>query len=156
MFLRKISWKFFYGKDIDPKYLGWRSFSSSNHAAVDMAAKEGEMRVFIVAGEVSGDMIASRVMHSLKKLSPFPVRFAGVGGSMMSSQGLTSVFPMEDISVMGIWELLPHLKNFTVKLKQTVQAALSFRPHVVLTVDSKGFSFRFLKKLRGYFTEINF
>lgn len=156
MFLRKISWKSFCGKDIGPKCLGWRPCTSSNYAVVDMAAKDGETRVFIVAGEVSGDMIASRFMHSLKKLSPFPVRFAGVGGSMMSSQGLTSLFPMEDISVMGIWELLPHLKNFTVKLKQTVQAALSFRPHVVVTVDSKGFSFRFLKQLRGYFSEINF
>lgn len=45
-----------------------------------MAADDGELRVFIVAGEVSGDTIGSRLMASLKNLSPFPVRFAGVGG----------------------------------------------------------------------------
>ncbi|XP_019224216.1 PREDICTED: probable lipid-A-disaccharide synthase, mitochondrial isoform X3 [Nicotiana attenuata] len=50
---------------------------------------------------------------------------------------------------MGIWELLPYLNQFRVRLKQTIEAALSFRPHVVLTVDSKGFSFRFLKHLRA-------
>lgn len=49
-------------------------------APLDMATKAGELRVFIVAGEVSGDSIASRLMASLKNLSPFPVRFAGVGG----------------------------------------------------------------------------
>lgn len=128
-----------------------RLFSVSSNTAVNMASKEGELRVFIVAGEVSGDTIGSRLMASLKKLSPFPTRFNGVGGCLMSKQGLNSLFPMEDIAVMGIWELLPHLHKFSVRLKQTVEAAVLFCPHVVVTVDSKGFSFRFLKQLRGTF-----
>ncbi|XP_016466307.1 putative lipid-A-disaccharide synthase, mitochondrial [Nicotiana tabacum] len=126
-----------------------RTFSVSSQSAVDLASKDAELRVFIVAGEVSGDTIGSRVMSSLKKLSPLPVRFAGVGGKMMCKQGLNTLFPIEDIAVMGIWELLPYLNQFRVRLKQTIEAALSFRPHVVLTVDSKGFSFRFLKHLRA-------
>lgn len=126
-----------------------RTFSVSSQSAVDFASKDGELRVFIVAGEVSGDTIGSRVMGSLIKLSPLPVRFAGVGGKMMSKQGLNPLFPMEDIAVMGIWELLPYLNQFRVRLKQTIEAALSFKPHVVLTVDAKGFSFRFLKHLRA-------
>ncbi|KAK4369395.1 hypothetical protein RND71_013187 [Anisodus tanguticus] len=126
-----------------------RPFSVSSQSAVDLGSKDGELRVFIVAGEVSGDTIGSRVMSSLIKLSPLPVRFAGVGGKMMSTQGLNSVFPMEDIAVMGIWELVPYLNQFRVRLKQTIEAAVSFKPHVVLTVDSKGFSFRFLKRLRA-------
>ena len=48
--------------------------------AFEMAAKHGELRVFIVAGEVSGDTIASRLMASLRTLSPVPVNFSGVGG----------------------------------------------------------------------------
>jgi len=59
--------------------LQWFSFSSSK-APIDMAARDGELRVFLVAGEVSGDSIASRLMASLKLFSPFPLRFAGVGG----------------------------------------------------------------------------
>ncbi|KAA8550890.1 hypothetical protein F0562_002574 [Nyssa sinensis] len=120
---------------------------------MDMAAKDGELRVFIVAGEVSGDTLGSRLMASLKKLSPCPVRFVGVGGSMMCKQGLKSLFPMEDIAVMGIWELLPHLNKFRVKLKETIEDALLFRPHVAVTVDSKGFSFRLLKQLRARYGE---
>ncbi|TKY68645.1 lipid-A-disaccharide synthase [Spatholobus suberectus] len=110
-----------------------------------MAARDGELRVFLVAGEVSGDSIASRLMASLKILSPFPLRFAGVGGGKMASEGLQSLFPIEDISVMGLWELLPHLYRIRVKLNETVEAAALFEPHVVLTVDSKGFCFWFLK-----------
>ncbi|XP_042441015.1 probable lipid-A-disaccharide synthase, mitochondrial isoform X2 [Zingiber officinale] len=120
----------------------------SSNKVVDVAAQEGEFRVFIVAGEVSGDSIASRLMVSLKKLSPLPVRFAGVGGFLMSKEGLQTLFPMEEISVMGLWELLPHLNTFR-KLKETTEAALLFRPHVVITVDSKGFSFRLLKQLKA-------
>ncbi|WOH05783.1 hypothetical protein DCAR_0625204 [Daucus carota subsp. sativus] len=119
-----------------------------SYSAVDMASKDGELRVFIVAGEVSGDAIGARLMASLKNLSPFPTRFAGVGGVMMSKQGLKSIFPMEDIAIMGIWELLPHLHKFRVCLKHTVKAAELFQPHVVVTIDSKGFSFRLLKQLR--------
>ncbi|KAI8558191.1 hypothetical protein RHMOL_Rhmol04G0070700 [Rhododendron molle] len=130
-----------------------RSVSVSSMAAIDVAAKDEELRVFVIAGEVSGDTIGSRLMASLRKLSPFPVHFAGVGGSMMSNQGLKSLFPMEDIAVMGIWELLPHLNKFRVKLKETAQAALVFRPHVVVTVDSKGFSFRLLKQLRAKYDQ---
>lgn len=126
-----------------------RPFSVSTKASIDMAIQEGELRVFMVSGEVSGDSIGSRLMASLKSLSPVPIRFSGVGGSMMSKHGLKSLFPMEDIAVMGIWELLPHLNKFRVKLKETIEAALLFQPHVVVTVDSKGFSFRLLRKLRG-------
>lgn len=57
-----------------------RTFSVSSQSAVDLASNDAELRVFIVAGEVSGDTIGSRVMSSLRKLSPLPVRFAGVGG----------------------------------------------------------------------------
>ncbi|KAI7744966.1 hypothetical protein M8C21_006463 [Ambrosia artemisiifolia] len=124
-------------------------FSTSSQAAVDLASKDGEMRIFLVAGEVSGDAIGSRLIAALKNLSPYPIHVAGVGGPMMAKQGLKSLFPMEDIAVMGIWELLPHLKKLQVRLKETVEAAISFRPHAVVTIDSKGFSFRLLKQLKA-------
>lgn len=123
--------------------------SASSRSVIEGAIKDGELRVFIVAGEVSGDSIGARLMSAMKKLAPLPVSFSGVGGSMMSEQGMKSLFPMEDIAVMGIWELLPHIYKFRVRLKETIKAALLFRPHAVVTVDSKGFSFRLLKQLRG-------
>ncbi|CAH8326866.1 unnamed protein product [Eruca vesicaria subsp. sativa] len=131
-------------------------FSSfqATKSVIEKAAADGELRVFIVAGEVSGDNIGSRLMSSLKKLSPIPLRFHGVGGSMVCKQGLTSLFPMEDLAVMGVWELLPHLYKFRAKLKETIDAAAMFKPHVVVTVDSKGFSFRLLKELRARYNQL--
>ncbi|GMH12023.1 hypothetical protein Nepgr_013864 [Nepenthes gracilis] len=130
-----------------------RFLSISSRALIDIAAKDDELRVFIVSGEVSGDTIGARLMASLKKISPLPVRFAGIGGFVMSQHGLKSLFLMEDIAVMGIWELLPHLNKIRVKLKQTIEAALLFKPHVVVTVDSKGFSFRLLKRLKARYSQ---
>ncbi|XP_056697751.1 probable lipid-A-disaccharide synthase, mitochondrial [Spinacia oleracea] len=72
--------------------------------------------------------------------------------SKMSQYGLRSLFPMEDHAVMGILELLPYLYMIRVRLKETVEAAFLFKPHVVVTVDAKGFSFRFLKKLRASYS----
>ena len=54
---------------------------------------------YIIAGEVSGDMIGAGVMKSLKKLTSGKVRFAGVGGFHMSSEGLESLFPIEELSI---------------------------------------------------------
>ncbi|XP_048434153.1 probable lipid-A-disaccharide synthase, mitochondrial [Pyrus x bretschneideri] len=133
-----------------------RNASGSSRSVIDMAVRDGELRVFVVSGEVSGDTIGSRLMASLKNLCPVPVRFSGVGGLMMSKQGLKSLFPMEDIAVMGLLELLPHLNRIRVKLLETVEAVLLFQPHVVVTVDSKGFSFRLLKQLRARYNQQRF
>ncbi|PKU84977.1 putative lipid-A-disaccharide synthase, mitochondrial [Dendrobium catenatum] len=62
-----------------------RDLSTCSRRVLDMASRDGELRVFIVAGEVSGDSIASRLMASIKKISPYPVRFSGVGGSVRES-----------------------------------------------------------------------
>ena len=64
---------------------------------------------YIVAGEVSGDMIGAGVMRSLKKLTSGKARFAGVGGVHMSSEGLESLFPIEELSVLGLFELIPKI-----------------------------------------------
>ncbi|TVU35084.1 hypothetical protein EJB05_16953, partial [Eragrostis curvula] len=119
----------------------------------DAAARDGELRVFVVAGEVSGDSLASRLMASLKELSPVPVRFAGVGGELMRKEGLKSLFPMEEIAIMGLWELLPHIWSIKRKIMDTVEAATLFQPHVVVTVDSKGFSFRLLRQLKSRYNQ---
>ncbi|GJM93109.1 hypothetical protein PR202_ga09635 [Eleusine coracana subsp. coracana] len=62
-----------------------RTRALSYGRVVDAAARDGELRVFVVAGEVSGDSLASRLMASLRVLSPVPVRFAGVGGCVLAS-----------------------------------------------------------------------
>lgn len=125
-----------------------RALSYSYGRVVDAAARDGELRVFVVAGEVSGDSLASRLMAALRALSPVPVRFAGVGGELMCKEGLQSLFPMEEIAIMGMWELLPHIYSIKRKIEDSANAAMLFQPHAVVTIDSKGFSFRLLKQLK--------
>ncbi|GLJ12970.1 hypothetical protein SUGI_0201870 [Cryptomeria japonica] len=127
----------------------WSSRFFTSRVIRSPTESDEELRIFIVAGEVSGDIIGSRLMASLKLLSPVNVKFAGVGGSLMVKEGLQSQFPMEDLAVMGVWELVPHIQKFWVRLKQATQSALDFQAHVIVTVDSKGFSFRLLKYIRA-------
>lgn len=126
-----------------------------SNVASDAEDGEEEFRVFIVAGEPSGDVIGSRLMKSLRRLSPKPLRFAGVGGATMEKEGLNSAFKMEDITVMGAAELFPHMFRIWRRLRRTVSAAIDFEPHVVVTVDSKGFSFRVLRSLTAAYEKKN-
>ncbi|KAG0627981.1 hypothetical protein M758_2G241500 [Ceratodon purpureus] len=118
-----------------------------SNVASDVEGDDEEFRVFIVAGEPSGDVIGSRLMGSLRRLSPKPLRFSGVGGANMEKEGLNSAFKMEDITVMGAAELVPHMFRIWRRLRQTVAAAIDFEPHVVVTIDAKGFNFRVLRSL---------
>lgn len=98
------------------------------------------MRVFIVAGEASGDRLGAALMAGLKSLCD--VEFAGVGGPLMQAEGMASLFPMDDLSVMGIVEVLPKYRHLKRRIAQTAQAALQMRPDVLITIDSPDFSLR--------------
>ena len=102
---------------------------------------------YIIAGEVSGDMIGAGVMKSLKKLTAGKVRFAGVGGVHMSSEGLESLFPIEELSVLGVFELVPKIPKLLKHIRETVHDILIKNPCAVITIDSKGFTFRVAKQI---------
>ena len=101
-------------------------------------------RVFIIAGEVSGDVLGGRIMAEMRG-----AEFVGIGGENMQAAGLKSLFPMSDLSVMGIVEVLAHARTLTHRINQTVSAILDEKPDVVLTIDSPGFAKSVIKKLRG-------
>ena len=106
--------------------------------------------IYLIAGEPSGDLLGARLMASLKlKLGSDGVRFAGVGGPEMISHGLESLFPMSELSVMGLTEILPHLRHFIRRINQCVGDVQMTRPDVLITIDSPGFCFRVAKRLRG-------
>ncbi|MBR4892025.1 MAG: lipid-A-disaccharide synthase [Alphaproteobacteria bacterium] len=100
-------------------------------------------RIFIIAGEVSGDVLGGHIMSNTTN-----VEFVGVGGENMSQAGLKSLFPMSDLSVMGIVEVLAHAKTLTKRIKQTVEAILEYKPDLVLTIDSPGFAKSVIKQIR--------
>lgn len=105
--------------------------------------------VFLVAGEPSGDILAGRLMAALKTRTGDRIRFAGVGGAAMQREGLDSLFPMRELSLMGLAEVLPHLPRLYRRLRQTVEAVRALRPDVVVTVDSPDFSLRVARRVRA-------
>jgi lipid-A-disaccharide synthase len=105
------------------------------------------INIFIIAGEASGDSLGANLMRALKQLHPDAV-FNGVGGSKMQAEGLKSLFPMEDLSVMGIAEVLPRVFKILGRIRQTARAIRNSRPDAVVTIDSPDFCFRVIKKLK--------
>lgn len=106
------------------------------------------MKVFLIAGEPSGDALGAALMAGLADLAP-GCTFAGVGGEGMAAAGLTSLFPMSDLSVMGLAEVLPRLMLLRRRIAQTAQAIADEKPDLVVTIDSPDFCLRVLKKARA-------
>ncbi len=102
-----------------------------------------KLRVFIIAGEVSGDVLGGRVMTALRG-----AEFVGIGGENMQAAGLKSLFPMSDLAVMGIVEVVAHAKTLTRRIKETVDAIIEQKPDVVLTIDAPGFARSVIKGVR--------
>lgn len=110
---------------------------------------ESNLRVFMVAGEPSGDALAAPLIAALRRRLGPRLRIAGIGGERMAEQGLQSLFPMTDLALMGLVEVVPHIPRLLRRLREAEAAIRRFRPHAVVTVDAPGFSFRLAARLRG-------
>ncbi len=107
------------------------------------------LRIFLVAGEPSGDALGARLMAALREVAgPDRVVFAGVGGDAMTAQGLQSLFPMNELAVMGLMEVLPHARRLLRRIRETAAAADAWRPDIIVTIDSPSFANRFVSRLR--------
>jgi len=107
------------------------------------------IKIFIIAGEASGDYIGSAVMASLKNSSKNAIQFFGIGGELMAGEGLSSLFPMREISLMGFAEIIPHLPGLLGRIKETVKKIHEINPDILITIDSPGFNYRVAKKITG-------
>lgn len=105
------------------------------------------LRVFVIAGEASGDLLGGSLMQALKSRHP-DISFYGIGGEKMQAEGLQSLFPMHELSVMGISEILPKLFSILGRIRQTVAEIIKTKPDAVVTIDSPDFCFRVIKKLK--------
>lgn len=103
-------------------------------------------RIFVIAGEASGDVLGSRLMTALRALEP-GVSFSGIGGARMAEAGLSSLFPMQELALMGLAEILPKLRHLKKRLDQTIAAIRAEKPDILLTIDSPGFTLRVLKAI---------
>jgi len=108
----------------------------------------GGVKVFVIAGEASGDRLGAALMAGLSELAP-GVEFSGIGGPDMAAAGLDSLFPYDELALMGLVEVLPKALALTRRIRQTVAAVLAEPPDVVVTIDSPGFCLRVLRRLRA-------
>ncbi len=111
-----------------------------------------KIKVYLIAGEPSGDLLGSRLMRALRQKNA--VEFCGIGGDTMQQEGLQSLFDISELAVMGLAEVIPSIPNVLRRIKQTVADIVKQKPDVVVTIDSWSFCSRIHKKLRKLNTGI--
>ena len=107
------------------------------------------LKVYLIAGEPSGDLLGSRLMRALKKQTKGEVSFMGVGGETMAKEGLKSLFNIKDLAVMGFMEVIPSVPKILKHLNEIVKDIQTQKPDIVMTIDSYSFSARVHKKLKA-------
>ncbi|GMO60655.1 MAG: lipid-A-disaccharide synthase [Rickettsiales bacterium] len=100
-------------------------------------------KIFIIAGEASGDLYGANFISAMPDYE-----FVGVGGERMEELGFTSLFNINEIAVMGIFEVLPRVFKINSLIKKTIKEIEKQKPDLILTIDSPGFCFRVIKKLK--------
>ena len=103
--------------------------------------------IAMIAGETSGDQLGGWLMTALKAKNK-NIRFIGLGGVNMEAQGLSSLFPIRDIALIGFAEVLPHVRTIKRRIRDTVAFIEREQPDMLLTIDSPGFVIRVVEQLR--------
>jgi lipid-A-disaccharide synthase len=106
--------------------------------------------VYVLAGEPSGDNLGGRIMQALKARAAVPLRFVGVGGDRMIAEGLESLVPLSELSIMGMAEILPHVPRMYRLIYRLARDIRARRPAVVLTIDNTAFNFGVANRARGH------
>lgn len=109
---------------------------------------ENPLVIYLIAGEPSGDFLGAQLMRSLRAQSQQEILFYGIGGEKMEGQGLVSLFPYHELSMMGLVEILPYIFRTLIHISSTIADIILKQPDMVVTIDSPGFNFRVVEKLR--------
>ena len=107
------------------------------------------LKVYLIAGEPSGDLLGSRLMRALKKQTKGQVIFYGVGGETMTEEGLKSLFDIRDLAVMGFMEVVPSIPKILKHMNEIIADIDRKKPDIVMTIDSYSFAARIHKKLQA-------
>lgn len=104
--------------------------------------------VYVIAGEASGDVLGARLIAALRAREP-GLEFCGVGGARMAEQGFSSLFPMRELALMGLLEVLPNIRRLARRIDETCADIAARRPDAIVTIDSPGFTLRVAGRVRG-------
>lgn len=106
-------------------------------------------RIFLIAGEPSGDALGGRLIAALRRAAGNRFEFIGIGGERMAAEGLTSLFPLTDIAVMGLTEVVPRLPLLLRRIRETAAAIRQIAPAAVVTIDAPSFGLRVADRVRS-------
>lgn len=119
-----------------------------------MTTSNKKLKIYLIAGEPSGDLLGSRLMRALRDKTGGNVEFFGLGGDTMEAEGLTPLFDISDLAIMGLVEVIPSIPRVLRHIKNTVDDIVRVRPDIVVTIDSWSFCARVHKALRRLKTGI--
>lgn len=102
-------------------------------------------KIFIIAGEVSGDMHAAHLISELKKQTPTEISFMGIGGDKMKAEGVTLIEHISNISFLGLTEVLKNLSVIKKVLTKTKDHIRSWEPDALILIDYPGFNLKMAK-----------
>ena len=115
-----------------------------------MATSDDRLHIFLVVGEPSGDALGARLMAALIRTTPRGVKFSGVGGPLMTAQGLDSLFDYRQLAVMGLLEVLPQAPRLIRRIRDVSTAIETLNPDAVVTIDAPSFVFAVLRRLKNH------
>ena len=113
-----------------------------------MSGTERPLRIAVIAGEESGDLLGADLVAAIKATGSRPVELVGVGGRHLESQGLVSLFPPSEIALMGVSAVLFSLPRLISRIGQTARAIVAAKPDCLITIDSPEFNLRVAKAVR--------
>jgi lipid-A-disaccharide synthase len=113
-----------------------------------VSARGHDLSLFVIAGEHSGDALGAKLMAAVNQERRGRVRYLGVGGPEMASQGLISQFPLDDVAVMGAAAILGRLPRLLSRISGTVSAAVAAEPDAVIIIDSPEFTHPIARRIR--------
>lgn len=106
-------------------------------------------KFFLIATEESGDRLGAHLMKVLRQRLGDAVRFEGVGGQSMAREGLVSLFPIEDLSIIGLAAVIKQLPKVLRLIRETAAAAIRAQPDILVIIDSPDFTHRVARRVRA-------
>jgi lipid-A-disaccharide synthase len=106
------------------------------------------LKLFLIAGEHSGDALGAKLIEGLRAQSTRPLELQGVGGELMAEQGCPSLFPLSELAVMSLVDVLPRLPNIWRRIRQSVDAVIAQSPDALVILDSPEFTHQVAKRVR--------
>jgi lipid-A-disaccharide synthase len=107
------------------------------------------LKIAVVAGEVSGDLLGADLIAALRRQTDRPLQLIGVGGDGLEAQGLKSLYDFSELSLMGFTQVIAKLPKLIVRIRETAKAIIASRPDILVIIDSPDFTHRVAKRVRA-------